>query len=183
MRRSEMLALSVPLLLVLIGLIIHEQLYVKVGEDLKRLREEKAMKTRTLNKYMALIAEQPQLDTRLAGLREQRKAADSKIVEGRTPSLGAAALQEMVKDIVLGRGGTISSERVEKPEDSESFKIITISMDTVLPDIGALSDLLYTLETRTPFLAVREVDARVRNFKEPRELMVKFRISALMAGQ
>jgi hypothetical protein len=183
MGRSKVLALSLPLVFVLVGLILYEHVYVKVGADLKSLREEKAMKTRTLKKYVTLIGEQPQLEKRLAELRDQRKLTDSKILEGHTPSLCAAALQEMVKAIVLGRGGTISSERVDKPEDLGTFKVITVSMDTVLPDIRAMSDILYSIETRTPFLAVREVDARVRNFKEPRELMVKLKISALMADQ
>lgn len=183
MRKSRILALSLPLLLVLVGLTFYEHVYVRVRTELKGVREEKAMKTRTLKKCVALIAEQPQLEMRVAGLRDGRKAADSKILEGHTPALSAASLQEMVKAIVLGRGGTISSERVEKPEDSGSFKIITVSMDAVLPDIRAMSEILYSIETRTPFLAVREVDARVRNFKEPRDLMVRLKISALMAGQ
>lgn len=183
MRKSRILALSLPLLFFLVGLIFYEHVYVKVETDLKSLREERAMKTKTLRKYMALIAEQPQLEKTLVELRDLRKATDFKILEGRTPSLTAAALQEMVKGIVLGRGGTISSERVEKPEDSGTFKVVTISMDTVLPDIRAMSDILYSLETRMPFLTIRELDARVRNFKEPRELMVKLKVSALMAGQ
>lgn len=183
MRRSKILALSLPLVFVLAALIFYEHVYVKVGTDLKSLREEKTMKTRTLKKYGALMAERPQLEKRLAELRDRRKLAGSRILEGHTPSLCAAALQEMVKAIVLGRGGTISSERIERPEDFGAFKIITVSMDAVLPDIRAMSDILYSIETRTPFLAVREVDARVRNFKEPRELMVKLKISALMADQ
>jgi hypothetical protein len=46
-----------------------------------------------------------------------------------------------------------------------------------------LSDVLYAIETRTPHFIVKEVDVRVRNFREPRELMVKLRVSALTIGK
>jgi hypothetical protein len=116
-------------------------------------------------------------------LKEKRKVDDSKLIEGQTLSLSAATLQENVKTIITGRGGTISSERVDKPEDLSGFKVITISIDSVLPDTRVLSDILYAIETRTPHFIVKEVDVRVRNFREPRELMVKLRISALTIGR
>ena len=108
---------------------------------------------------------------------------DSKLIEGQTLSLSAATLQENVKTIITGKGGTISSERVDKPEDLSGFKVITISIDSVLPDTRVLSDILYAIETRTPHFIVKEVDVRVRNFREPRELMVKLRVSALTIGR
>ena len=72
---------------------------------------------------------------------------------------------------------------MEKPEDLGAFKVINVSIDTVLPDMKALGEILYGIETRTPYLVAKELDARVRNFREPRELMVKFKISALIAGK
>ena len=56
-------------------------------------------------------------------------------------------------------------------------------MDIVLPDTRALSDVIYGIETRTPFIVIKELDSRVRNFKEPRELMVKIRVAALTGGK
>jgi len=51
----------------------------------------------------------------------------------------------------------------------------------VLPATTALSDILYAIETRTPYLIVKELDTRVRNpfAKGPKDLMVKMDISAL----
>jgi hypothetical protein len=119
----------------------------------------------------------------LTSLKERRKIDDSKLIEGQTLSLSAATLQENVKTIITGKGGTISSERVDKPEDLGSFKLVTISIDSVLPDTRVLSDVLYAIETRTPYFVVKEIDARVRNFREPRELMVKLKVSALTIGK
>jgi len=66
-----------------------------------------------------------------------------------------------------------------KPEGEGKFKVINVSLDIVVPDPAALRDILFFIETRTPYLVVREVDSRVRNLKEPRELVVKLDVAAL----
>jgi hypothetical protein len=178
-KRSRLLVVALPALVVLLGLTVYEYGYVAVKEDLKAVKEQEIVKMRTLEKYINLIAEKPYQEKMLAELRERRKADDSKIIEGQTPSLSAAALQETVKGIITSKGGSISSERVEKPEDYGKFRMINVTIDAVIPDARSLSDILYGIETRTPYLVVKEVDTRVRNFREPRELMAKLRISAL----
>jgi hypothetical protein len=179
MKRNKTLIITIPLMVILLGLILYQYVYVKIQTDVASLKESQAIKTKTLEKYITFIAEKSQLETKLASLKETRKADDPKLIEGQTPSLAAATLQDMVKEIVTGRGGTISSERVGKPEDLGNFKVISVSMDTVLPDSRALSDILYSIETRTPYLAVKELDIRVRNFRDPRELIVKLDVSAI----
>ena len=76
----------------------------------------------------------------------------------------------------------INSERVEKAEEVGKFKVISVTVDAVFPDIRALSDTLVTIETQTPYLVVREVDVRVRNYTDPKDLIVKLKVAAL-AGQ
>jgi hypothetical protein len=170
-------------MVVLIGVSLYRYGYVRVKDDLAALREDEAVKMRVLEKYVTLIDEKPALEKRLAAMKEERKAEEANLIEGQTPSLSAAALQDTVKGIITGRGGTISSERVSKPEDRGRFKVISISIDAVLPDTRALEDVLYSIETRTPNLLVKELDTRVRNFREPRDLMVKLDVSALTGGK
>jgi hypothetical protein len=85
--------------------------------------------------------------------------------------------------MITSRSGTISSERVEEPEDLGKFKIVSVSIDALLPDARALSDALYAMETQTPYLVVRELDTRVRNFSQPRELMVRLKVSGITRGK
>lgn len=183
MKRNKTLIITMPLMVILIGLVMYQHVYLRTRTDVTSIREEQAIKTKTLERYITLISEKPQIEKDLASLKETRKADDSKLIEGQTLSLAAATLQDMVKDIITGRGGTISSERVGKPEDLNKFKVISVSIDAVLPDSGALSDVLYSIETRTPFLIVKEIDARVRNYRNPRELMLKLDISAMTGSR
>ena len=183
MKRNKTLITTIPLMAMLTGLVMYQHVYLRTQTDVNSIREEQAIKTKTLERYITLISEKAQLEKNLASLKEARKADASKLIEGQTLSLAAATLQGMVKDIITGRGGTISSERVGKPEDLNKFKVISVSLDAVWPDSGALTDVLYSIETRTPFLIVKEIDTRVRNYRNPKELMVKLDISAMTGSR
>jgi hypothetical protein len=183
MPRNKTLAFAVPLMVCLLGLVVYQYGYLRVRAEITSLKEREAIKAKTLEKYMAFISEKPLMEKKLAALKDARKADEAYLVEGQTPSLAAAALQDVVKGIIVGKGGTISSERVVKPEDLGKMKIINISIDAVLPDTRALSDILYSIETRTPHLVVKEIDSRIRNYQTPKDLTVKLDVSALMRGK
>ena len=183
MTKSRTLVIAMPLMVVLAGVLLYQYVYLSIKTEVSSIKESQSMKTRTLEKYMAFIAEKPDLEKQLASLKEERKAEDSKLIEGQTVSLAAASLQDIAKDTVTRSGGSISSERIVKPEDLGKFKVISVSIDTVLPDTRVLRDVLYSLETRTPYLAIKDVDVRVRNYRDPREQTVKLDISALTASR
>jgi hypothetical protein len=182
-KRNRALLFLIPFAIVLLSLVVYQYGYLRIEEELSDVTEQEAVKKRTLERYVALIAEKPQVETQLSSLKEARTAEDAKLITGQTPSLAAATLQETVRGIITGKGGTISSERVGKQEDFGNFKIVSVSIDAVLPDPRALSDILYSIETRTPYLIVKEVDTRVRNFREPKDVMVKIDVSALYGGK
>jgi len=183
MKRSKTLIITIPLMVILLGLVMYQFIYLRTQADVALIKESQSIKTKTLENYITLISEKPQLEKKLVSLKESRKADDSKLIEGQTPSLAAATLQDIVKNTVTGSGGTISSERVGKPENRDKFNVISVSIDTVLPDSGALSNILYSLETRTPYLLVKELDIRIRDYRNPRELMVKLDVSAITGGR
>jgi len=182
-QRNRLLKFAIPVIVVLFVLVAYQYGYERIRAEMSSVREMQAMKFRTLEKYITVVAERPLIEARLASSKEQRKADDAKIIEGQTYSLSANTLEDIVRGIITGRGGSISSERVEKPDDLGAFKVVNVSMDVVLPDTRALSDVIYSIETRTPYIVVRELDVRARNIREPRELTVKLRIAALTGGK
>ncbi|MDA8125425.1 MAG: type II secretion system protein GspM [Deltaproteobacteria bacterium] len=181
-KNGNLLWIAVPVLIVLLGAVVYQYGFLRVRAELSEMEETVAVKSKLLGKYMALIADKPRIEQALTAVKETRKAQNAKMIEGQTASVAAAALQSMVKEIILSRGGNITSERVEKPEDAGKFKMITVTIDAVLPDTRLLGDTLYTIETQTPYLVVRELDVRIRNFKEPRDLTVKLKVSGLTGG-
>jgi hypothetical protein len=178
MKRSKLLYAAVPVIIVLACFLAYQR-YAAVRKDLAAVKEEQALKEKMLKKYVAIIAERPDLEKKAAELKELRKANDTNIMEGQTLAIVAASLQDTVKTIVTSHGGTIASERAGKTEDRDAFKVINVTIDAVLPDVRALSDILYAVETRTPYLIVKDLDVRVRNLRTPKELSVKLDIAAL----
>lgn len=182
MKKSRTLILGIPLICILAGFGVYNYGYLRVRVELASIKDDQAVKSKLLDKYLALISEKPELEKTLVALKAERQGDNSRMIEGQTPSLSAAILQETLKGVITNRGGSISSERVGKPEDLGKFKIISVSIDAVLPDTRALSDILYSIETRTPYLVVKELDARLRNIREPKELSIKLDVLALSAG-
>jgi len=182
-KRNRTLIITIPLMVFLLGFLFYQYVYIRIQSDVASIKESQSIKTRTLEKYISLIAEKPGIEKKLASLKEERTANNVKLIEGETLSLASAALQDMVKDIVTRSGGTISSQRVGKPGELGKFKVITVSMDTILPDPKALRDILYAIETQTPYLAVKDIDARIRNYKDPRDQVVKLDVSALTSSR
>ncbi len=182
-KSSKILFLLIPLMLVLLGLAFYDYVYLAVEAERQSLGELRESKRTMLEKYVNTIAQKGVLENQISALKESRKAGEAKMVEGPTPSVAAAGLQNMIKGIITGKGGTVTSERVEKPEDLSRFKVITVSIDAVLPETRALHEILNAFETGQVALAMRELDVRVRNMREPRELMVKFRVSAMNTGK
>lgn len=182
-QNNKLLIITIPLTLILLGFFVYEYGFLRLEEEKATMKEKIAVRQNMLDKYLSLITQRPQLEKTIASLKDMQKANRSKIIEGHTPALASAALQSSVKAIITGKGGTISSERVEKHETIGKFKLVFISIDALIPDIRALNDILFTIETQTPYLVVKEIDARVRNFKEPRDLMIKLKVGALTGGK
>lgn len=183
MKQNRTLALSIPLMLVLLGLLFYQYVYLNIQTKVASIKESQAIKTKTLEKYISLISEKPQLEKELASLKEERKSEDLNLIEGQTLTLIGASLQDTVKDIVSLNGGTIASERISKTEDLGRFKVISVSLDTMMPDTRALRDVIYSLETRTPYLIIKDIDIRVRNYRDPREEVVKLDVAALAVSK
>jgi hypothetical protein len=182
-KSSKFLMATIPAAAVLLVLVVYQYGYLRLEEEIGQATELTAVKMKTLEKSLTLLARKPALETKLTSLKEARRAEEVKLIQGQTPSVAAAALQNSLSSIITARGGTIASERSEKPEDYGKLKIISVTVDAVFPDTKALAETLYAIENQTPFLVVREMDSRLRNFREPRELTVKLRVSGLTGGR
>ena len=182
-RRNKPLVIAALLAAVLIGLLVYQYGYLGIQGELADRADERSVKMKTLARVMALIAERPSIEKNLGALRETRKRENTKIIEGQTAPLAAATLQNTVKEVLASRGGSVISERVEKPEKAGDFTLVTVAVDAILPDTRALGETLLAIETRTPYLVVRELDTRIRNFREPRELTVRLKVSGLTEGR
>jgi hypothetical protein len=181
-KNSTILIMAIPIIVLLLGAVIYQYGYLRVQSDLTDMGDAVSVKSRILEKYVGLIADEPRLERQLAGLKEIRRTENAKVIEGQTAPLAAAALQSNITEMITSRGGSVSSERAEKTEEAGTFKMVTVAIDAVLPDIMVLEDALYAIEMQIPHLVVRELDVRIRNMKEPKDLTVRLKVSGLTRG-
>lgn len=181
-RKSKLLIISIPLIIILAAGVIYQYGIIGIREEVSSVNDLKMSKIKTLQKYTEAIAQKTNLEKQILALKNTRKNDDSKIIVAQTPAIAAANLQDSVQGIITGRGGTINSERVEKPEELGKFKVTNVVLDVIFPDVRALSDTLFAIETQTPYMVVKELDIRVRNNNDPKDLIVKLKIAALTGG-
>jgi hypothetical protein len=182
-QKSRLLVVVLPLLAVLFGIFAYQYAFVSVRSEMRSIRDEQSTKLKTLEKYITVIAQKQEIENRIAMAKDARRAADAKLVDGQTASVAAANLQNSLKGMVTGRGGTISSLRAEKPEEKGQFTAVSVTLDAVLPDTRTVTDTIYSIETQNPHMIVNELDARTKDYREPRELIVRLKVSGLTASK
>ena len=178
-KKSKLFIISIPVIIILAGFLVYEYGIVDIYRQIDEMRDQRATKMKIIEKCVALLAQRPLLEKQIVDLKQARKNEEAKMMTGQTIAIASANLQNTIKGIITGREGVVNSERVEKMEEVRKFKVINIAVDAVFPDIRALADTLTTIETQNPYLAVKEVDVRVRNYNNPKELIVKLKVAAL----
>jgi hypothetical protein len=86
---------------------------------------------------------------------------------------------DAVKSAVAGKGGRVMRESIEKQDDLGKFKVISVSVEVFMPDPTGINEIIYNIETRLPYMVIKEIDLRVQSFVAPRELNYKLNVSAL----
>lgn len=71
MKKSKILIVSIPLMLVLFGFLMYQYVYIRIQTEVGSIKESQSMKTKTLEKCVTLIAEKPQIERDLRLLKKR----------------------------------------------------------------------------------------------------------------
>jgi hypothetical protein len=74
-----------------------------------------------------------------------------------TATLAQAQLQSAMKTIIESNGGVLLSAQILPPESVKGFDVVAIQYDLTLP-LSRLRNLLYGVETHTPYFFINEAD-------------------------
>jgi hypothetical protein len=117
-----------------------------------------------------------QIETELKRLQQEAGSLQG-LVPGANAPLAAANMQNEIRVIVSQAGGEIRSSQNLPPAVTEGFEKIEIAYDIALP-MNRVSQLIYQLETHTPYLFVDRVDLEAPQNASPRSENVVPRIEA-----
>jgi len=106
--------------------------------------------------YRAEVAMRPELEAALAQAR-QKAAAVPGLIASDSVALAQAQLQDEVKSIVTDNQGEVRTAQIVPATTVDGFQVIAIQYDLAVP-MAKLRDLIYAIETRTPYLFVDDAD-------------------------
>jgi hypothetical protein len=106
--------------------------------------------------YRAELAMRPLLETALKQSR-QKAAAVPGLITSDSVALAQAQLQDEVKSIVTDNQGEVRTAQIVPATTVDGFEVISIQYDLAVP-MAKLRDLIYAIETRTPYLFVDDAD-------------------------
>ena len=116
--------------------------------------------------YEATISSQPELEAQLESIRQQ-SASLAGLINATTAALAAASMQNDVRSIASQIGGEVRSTQNLPPSALDSFEKIEIACEVTLPR-NRLKDLLYQIESHTPYLFLDRINVEVPQNLLPR---------------
>ncbi|MCP4681064.1 MAG: hypothetical protein GY864_01860 [Desulfobacterales bacterium] len=120
--------------------------------------EEIILKQRQLVKYRRMIEQKGDSEKKVANLNKVLGRMESGLLSGKTPSLAAADIQNILNKIVSKSGVTLKTVKVLKAEISEEIDYISIPVQfSINANIRQVKEILYGIENSRKYLETREI--------------------------
>jgi hypothetical protein len=177
--KSLVLQLGMLAAPVLLFFILQDYAYTPLQKQQAAFQEDIIVQRKLLAKYLGIIEQKPKYEEAYRGFERLKQTVETQILNSKTESLAKAELQKTVKDIVTGKGGVIVSERAEKTEDKDGFKLLNVRIDADLATPAMVDEILYEIASSAPVMIVDLLEIRVNNIRQPGPVKLTLSVSAL----
>jgi general secretion pathway protein M len=147
--------------------------YASSGSALEATRDQIA-------RYQRLLNELPALKAAVTDL-ERNNPLDPYLLTGMNRALAAADLQRRLQEAAEKHGVTILSLRVRPPVTEAPLERIAVEA-RLRADIRPLRDLLYYVETTTPYMFVEDLGINVRRSRRARTAPTGLEVNLTLYG-
>ncbi len=140
-------------------------IYLFNALDLSRhvFDEELDLKQRKLVKYRQKMLEKKVVEREFSSLKSTFKRAEAALLTGKTPSLAAAEIQEIVTNITKAAGAEIMTVRILQPDRSGKGVYLAIPVEvTINSTMRELTQLLHRLDSSPKLLRIAKLKIRSR---------------------
>jgi hypothetical protein len=139
-------------------------------QGLNTPNEEIAVKEKQLRKYARMVESGKALSEELEANGKVLRELQSGLLAGKTPSLAAVDVQNILQGIAAGSGVEIRKVRVLKPEEIEGTDYVSIPVQfTLSSTIRQLKGVLYGLETASRYLSVEKITMKASRSPRKRD--------------
>lgn len=147
------------------------------------LHEAREAALELASKYKANIARRGEYEAELARI-EQSRHTTSGLIEGDVTAIAAAKMQNDLRTIIEKNDGEIRTTQNLEPTKADPFERIDLSYTLSLP-MGKLTDVLYQIETHTPYFFIDKIDIRMPENWQPsdeRSIAPKLEVKWVVSG-
>ena len=138
-------------------------LYDLLSQSTRQFNEALYLKQVRLAKNRQKVLEKKAVRRELLKLQTAFKRAEAALLTGKTQSLAAAELQEIVSRITKTAGGQIMTVRILQPDRSDKDMYLAIPLEvTINSTMRQLTELLYELDRSAKLLRITQIGIRSR---------------------
>jgi len=133
--------------------------------------DEIEVKEMRLIKYRKTVESSKGIDEKLAALNRTLKKLEVGLLAGKTPSLAAAEIQKILREITDKNAVEIKTMKVMRPEEVDLKYYLSVPIEFVInADIRQLKEILYGIANSEVYLKVRKMRTlffrgRARSFR------------------
>jgi hypothetical protein len=142
-------------------------------------RADIALKEATLERYLAQIEKQAELQKDMVRLAGKSRQVEQSLLTGGTVSLAAADIQRICSQIARDCKVDIKSVRVMDAGQKDGFVTIPVQV-TFDADLTRTAKFIQSIETNRKLLTIPNLTIRVKNRREGGEIAVTLQIVGFM---
>lgn len=180
LRKREKVILAVGGAVALLIISYHLfQRYEDFNASAQNRSEAKAL---YLKKQVEKITEKDNIKAKLENAKKELTELERGLLSGDKPSVAAAELQKLLKEIAMSLNVEIKSERISTPIDMGPYLGIPVEIGFTAPT-AKLKDMILRIETSPMLLTISALDVRVMNFKNPAEVYAVMTVKGFLRKQ
>ena len=149
--------------LALIALAAMFYLFSSLNRSTHRFNEALNLKQDKLGKYRQKVLEKKVMEREVLSLQTTFKQAEAALLTGKTVSLAAAEIQQIVTNITNAAGAQIMTVRILQPDRSAKEMYLAIPVEvTIKSTMRQLTQLLYKLDNSAKLLSIAKLGIKSR---------------------
>jgi hypothetical protein len=152
--------------------------------DWKKDADEKiSQNQRLLTQYEEILNERALVEGNREKILRRGEEMEAKLMAGETPQLGAANLQDTIRQLAEKNNISLRSFRILEPKEIGSYRKVSLQIDfNPTYSMKSLGQFLYDLEHQNKAVMVSEMDLLIFNPRMANNIQGNLVISALMRG-
>jgi len=169
--RRERRTVIALLVLAVVLILAYQLAFLPLLESQRNVRQDLVLKKKLLARYEDYLRMGKDMDEDLTQKVQQVETIQANLLDGETPQINAANLQEILRKLSERNGIQIRSFRIGEPKEMTFYLKIPVIIE-ILPtkSVAALTYFLYDIENYEKLLVISDLDVTAPNMRNPTEV-------------